>query len=150
LVTVGPRLQQINDETLTINKVYESVAECLKEYNYKVKRPSIDKAIVENTIYYGFRWAYVDRDKDPNIITNIEPTKPTKIQNVGYIAKLNKEKTEIVNVYLDRKIACSENNYKSLSALDNHVKNETLTNGYYYVLFHKCAVPLQQFHSKIW
>lgn len=144
LVTVGPRLQQINEETLTINKVYESVAECLKEYNFKVKRPSIDKAIIENTIYYGFRWAYVDRDKDPNIITNIEPTKPTKIQNVGYIAKLNKEKTEIINVYLDRKIACSENNYKSLSALDNHVKNETLTNGHYYVLFHKCTVPLQQ------
>ena len=35
LVTVGPRLQQINPDTITINKVYESIAECIKEYNYK-------------------------------------------------------------------------------------------------------------------
>jgi hypothetical protein len=92
LPTLGPRLQKINPETLSLVKVYESVAECIKEYNFKFKRPSIDKAIKENTIYHGFRWSYVEREKDPNIIENLEPTKQTKVQNVGYIAKLNKEK----------------------------------------------------------
>jgi phage anti-repressor protein len=139
LVTIGPRLQKINPESMTLIKVYESLVECLKEYNFKVKRPSIMKAIAENTVYYGFRWAYVDRNTDPNIITNIEPTKPTKIQNVGYIAKLNAEKTEIINVYLDRKVAATNNNYKSSSALDNPVKNGTITNGHYYALFDKCS-----------
>jgi len=143
LVTVGPRLQQINPESMTLNKVYESLAECLKEYNFKVKRPSIMKAISENTVYYGFRWAYVDRNADPNTITNIEPTKPTKIQNVGYIAKLNAEKTEIINVYLDRKVAATNNNYNSSSALDNPVKNGTITNGHYYALFDKCSDELK-------
>ena len=124
---------------MTIIKVYESVAECLKEYNFKVKRPSIDKAVKENTIYMEYRWAFVDRSLDPNIIHNILPTKQTKVQNLGYIAKMNQHKTEILNVYIDRKTAATENGYASPSALDNPVKNVSLTNGHYYVLYEKCA-----------
>jgi hypothetical protein len=142
LVTLGPRLQKINPETLTIIKVYESVAECLKEYNFKVKRPSIDKAITENTIYSGFRWAFVDRNLDPTVIYDLPPTKHTKSQNLGYIAKLNKEKTEILNVYLDRKSAASLNGYTSSSALDTPVKNTSLSNGNYYMLYEKCTEEL--------
>jgi hypothetical protein len=142
LVTLGPRLQKINPETMTIIKVYESVAECLKEYNFKVKRPSIDKAVKANTIYMEYRWAFVDRSLDPNVIHNILPTKQTKIQNLGYIAKLNTEKTQILNVYLDRKTAASLNGYTSSSALDTPVKNASLTNGHYYLLYDKCPQEL--------
>ena len=142
LVTLGPRLQKINPETMIIIKVYESVAECLKEHNFKIKRPSIDKAVTENTVYNGFRWAFVDRNLDPNMLYNILPTKQTKIQNLGYIAKLNAEKTEILNVYLDRKTAASLNGYASSSALDTPVKNASLTNGHYYLLYDKCPQEL--------
>ena len=142
LVTLGPRLQKINPETMIIIKVYESVAECLKEHNFKIKRPSIDKAVTENTVYNGFRWAFVDRNLDPNVLYNILPTKQTKIQNLGYIAKLNTEKTEILNVYLDRKTAASLNGYASSSALDTPVKNASLTNGHYYLLYDKCPQEL--------
>ena len=142
LVTLGPRLQKINPETMIIIKTYESVAECLKEHNFKIKRPSIDKAVTENTVYNGFRWAFVDRNLDPNVLYNILPTKQTKIQNLGYIAKLNTEKTEILNVYLDRKTAASLNGYASSSALDTPVKNASLTNGHYYLLYDKCPQEL--------
>ena len=142
LVTLGPRLQKINPETMIIIKVYESVAECLKEHNFKIKRPSIDKAVTENTVYNGFRWAFVDRNLDPNMLYNILPTKQTNIQNLGYIAKLNTEKTKILNVYLDRKTAASLNGYASSSALDTPVKNASLTNGHYYLLYDKCPQEL--------
>jgi prophage antirepressor-like protein len=144
LVTLGPRLQQINPETLTLIKVFESVAECIKEYNFIMKRPSLHKAITENIVYQGYRWMYVERDKDPNIITNIQQTKLTKIQNLGYIAKLNSEKKEIINVYLDRKTAAINNGYESSSSLDNHVKNESLTKGNYYMLFDKCQPEMKK------
>jgi hypothetical protein len=148
LPTLGPRLQQINPETLQLIKVYETVAEAMNENNL-IKRPSIMKAIQENTIYYGFRWLLVDRNLDPNIIHSIEPTKLTKSQNLGYIAKLNQTKTEILNVYLDRKTASEYNGYQSSYALDNHVKNETLTNGNYYILYDKCDETLvSQFEEK--
>ena len=135
--TLGPRLQKINPDTLQLVKVYECVTEAMNE-NQQIKRPSINKAIVENTVYKSFRWLLVDRELDPNIIHHIEPTKQSKVQNLGYIAKLNKEKTEILNVYLDRKTAAKSNGYESISALDNPVKNCTLTKGHYYILYNDC------------
>jgi hypothetical protein len=148
LTTLGPRLQKINPDTLELIKVYETISEAMNENNL-IKRPSIMKAIQENTVYCGFRWLLVDRNLDPNIIHSIEPTKLTKAQNIGYIAKLNQTKTEILNVYLDRKTASEYNDYQSSSALDNHVKNETLTNGNYYMLYDKCdETIISQFEEK--
>jgi prophage antirepressor-like protein len=142
LVTLGPRLQKINPETLELVKVYESVSELMKENNH-IKRPSINKAVLENTLYNGFRWAFVDRQLDANIIYNLKPTKPTKVQNTGYIAKLNAERTEIINVYLDKKTAAHFNDYTSASALDTPVKSFTLTKGHYYKLYNDCDTILK-------
>jgi hypothetical protein len=123
--------------------VYESVTEAIKE-NPNIKRPSINKAIIENTIYCGYRWSLVDRNLDPSIIYKINPTKQTKTQNLGYIAQLNSNKTEIINVYLDRKSASQINGYESSSALDNPVKNFTLSKGYYYRLYDECEDSLRE------
>jgi phage anti-repressor protein len=145
---LGPRLQKINPETLQLIKVYESVTEAMNEDN-RIKRPSIIKSIEENTIYCGFRWLLVERNLDPNIVYKIQPTKQTKVQQLGYIAKLNANKTEILNVYLDRKTAARLNGYQSLSALDNPVKNHTLTNGHYYALYDVCDQNLIQHFESI-
>ena len=144
LVTLGPRLQKINPETLQIVKVYESVSEVMKE-NHFIKRPSINKAVIENTIYHGFRWLFVDRELNPNIIHKIIETKPLqKNQNLGYIAKLNKDKTEIVNIYLDRKTAANLNNCNSDASLDIPVKKGKIHNGFYYILYDKCDLDLRK------
>jgi hypothetical protein len=134
---LGPRLQKINPETIQLVKVYESVTEAMNE-NKNIKRPSIMKSVEENTIYCGFRWLLVERSLDPNIIYDIKPTKETKVQNLGYIAKLDINKTKIINVFLDRRAAAQLNGFQSLSALDNPVKNNSLTNGHYYMLYDKC------------
>jgi hypothetical protein len=139
---LGPRLQKINPENLQLIKVYESVTEAMNE-DKNIKRPSITKAVEENTIYCGFRWLLVERNLDPQIIHTIEPTKITKTQNLGYIAKLNSTKTEILNVYLDRKTAATLNGYNSNSGLDNVVKNKTLSNGFYYLLYDECDEDLK-------
>ena len=149
LPNLGPRLQKINPENLQLIKIYESVTEAMNE-NKNIKRPSIMKAIDENTIYCGFRWLLVERNLDPNIIYNIEATKETKVQNLGYIAKLNSDKSEILNVYLDRKTAAELNDYQSSSALDNPVKNGIITKGHYYILYNNCDEDLiNNFETKI-
>jgi len=149
LITLGPRLQKINPETLQLIKVYESVSEAMKE-NPSIKRPSIQKAIIENTIYLGYRWLLVDRDLDPTIIYSILPTKQKKIQNLGYIAQLNETQTEIVNVFLDRKSAAQFNDFQSTSSLDIPVKNFKLVKGHYYKLYDECDVSLKHdFEGKI-
>jgi hypothetical protein len=142
--TVGPRLLQINPETLCINKIYDTVADCLKDSNFKNKRPSIEKAVMENIIYNGYRWLYVERDKDPEeALATIQKSKDTKVQNIGYIAKLNKEKTIILNVYIDRKTASIQNDFPSPSSLDSPVKMGTIAKEHYYVLYDKCDDALK-------
>jgi hypothetical protein len=61
---IGPRLQKIHPETLQLVHVYETVTEAMKD-NPAIKRPSVNKAIRENTVYQGFRWQIVDRELDP-------------------------------------------------------------------------------------
>lgn len=147
LPTLGPRLQKINPDTLQLIKTYETVSECMRE-DPKMKRPTIEKAIQESTIYNGFRWAYVDRQLDPNTIYNLPPTKQTKVQALGYIAKLNADKTQIINVYLDRKTAALQNGYQS-SSLDTPVRNGTITNGQIYCLYDKCSQELRDNFSTL-
>lgn len=142
LVNLGPRLQKINPETFLLVKVYQTVTECIKE-DSNMKRSSINKAALENTIYNGFRWVLVDRELDPNIIKELPNTKITRPQNVGYIAKLNKEQSKILNVYLDRKTASKLNNYPSDSSLDLVVKNKRLSNDNYYILYEDCSTELK-------
>ena len=140
---VGPRLQKINPNNLQqIIKVYETVTECIHE-DPRIKRPSVNKAVRENTVYCGFRWQLVDRSLDPSTIYHIQPTKGTKIQHLGYIAQLDNDKTQIIRVYLDRKSAAYANEYKSSSALDNAVKSNSVKNGFYYQLFDDCDPHLR-------
>ena len=120
----------------------------MKEYP-KMKRPSINKAIRENTVYRGFRWQLVDRELDPHAIQTLEPTKVTKAQKNGYVAKVNQEQTEIVHVYLDRKTAAQCNQYPSIASLDSAVKNHTIKDGYYYQLYEECDTLLKnQFQAR--
>jgi len=54
-----------------------------------------------------------------------------------------------LNVYLDRKTAANLNGYQSISALDNPVKNVSLSNGHYYALYDTCKQDLiQDFEEK--
>ena len=137
LVNLGPRVQQINPETMELIKVYESASQLMSE-NRVIKRPSLTKAVIANTVYCGFRWMFVERDHDASKTDSVQPTKQTRVQNLGYIAKLTADETEILNVYLDRKTAALMNGFESSAALDTPVKNGTVVKGHVYKLFSEC------------
>ena len=128
----GKKIQQINPETLQLIKVYNNVQEVSKIFN--IPRSSLVKAINENLICKMFRWCYVNDIYENKV--DIQPTRQLKkVQNNGYIAKLNNNKSEILNVYLDRKTACLKENYNSIAFLDNYVKCGKPVGEYYYVLY---------------
>ena len=147
LPTLGPRVQKINPDTLQLIKIYESATEVMTE-DRSIKRPSLSKAVLENTVYNGFRWLFVERDMDPKIIHGIQPTRPTIPKNMDYIAKINKDQDEILNVYLDRKTAALMNGY-SFGGVNNPVKNGTITQGHYYKFYSDCHETLvENFEEK--
>lgn len=137
LVTLGPRVQKINPETLELVKVYECASDVMKE-NRNIKRPSLSKAVLENSVYCGFRWNFVDRELDASKLENVAPSKASKQYKQGYVAKLTADGSEILNVYIDRKTAAMMNGYDSWSALDTPVKKGTVTKGHVYKLFEEC------------
>jgi hypothetical protein len=133
---------------LQLIETYESVSEAMKIYP-EIKRPTINKAIVENTVYCGYRWLFVDRDSDPTIIKSISPTVDSAIYTQGYIAKLNATCDEIINVYIDRTTAALKNGYGAYG-LDNACKKNVLSRGFYYRLYNSCDESLKQaFENKI-
>jgi phage anti-repressor protein len=143
LPTVGPRVQQINPENMSLIQVYENVSEVLTKW--RIPRSSLTKACKENTIYKDFRWNFVERDLDANDVSGVQPTKKlSKEYNLGYIAKTNLTKTEVIAVYLDRKTASMCNNYNSVAFLDNYVKNAKECDGHYYILFEKLSDEVKQ------
>jgi len=142
LPTLGPRVQKINPDTMQLIKVYESATEVMTE-DRSIKRPSLSKAVLENIVYNGFRWLFVERDIDSTVLHNLQPTRPTIAKNMDYVAKLNTDQTEILNVYLDRKTAALMNGY-SMGGLDNAVKKGTQTQGFYYKLYGECDENIVQ------
>jgi phage anti-repressor protein len=147
LINLGPRVQQIHPETMELIKVYESASQLMTE-NRVIKRPSLTKAVIANTIYCGFRWMFVERDQDASKTDSVQPTKQTRVQNLGYIAKLTADETEILNVYLDRKTAALMNGFESSAALDTPVKNGTIVKGHVYKLFSDCETARIKFIEK--
>ena len=140
LVTLGPRVQKINPDTMQLIKVYESATEVMTE-DHSIKRPSLSKAVSENIVYCGFRWLFVERDTDPSVLHNLQPTRKTIPKNIDYVAKLNEAQNEILNVYLDKKTASTMNGY-SIGGIDNAVKKGTATQGHYYQLYSECDEKL--------
>ena len=147
LPTLGPRVQKINPDTLQLIKVYESATEVMTE-DRSIKRPSLSKAVAENTVYNGFRWLFVERDMDPTVLHNLQPTDPTTAKNKGYFAKLNADQTEILNVYLDKKTAALVNGYSD-GGLDSAVQKGVISRGFYYKLYSTCDETLiEKFEEK--
>lgn len=105
---------------------------------------NISKAVKQHTVYEDFRWNCVDRDLDANVVENLPPTKITRVQNLGYIAKMNIDKTIILNIYLDRKTAAILNEYPSHASLDNPVKDCKQTRGNYYILYEDLADNIKE------
>lgn len=96
----GPRVLQINPDTLEIVKVFETIIDVINTIEH-TNRNSLRRAVAKNSIYRNYRWKFVNRNidiKDHNLV--IEPTNnQEEIKTVGYLCKLNDTKTEIINVY---------------------------------------------------
>ena len=142
--TLGPKLVQLNSDNLTVYKIYDSVGELLK-VNSQIRRPTLSKAINENTIYKDYRWFYLPRDiKNINqyITENIKSTHKLHNQKTyDYTAQIDKTKTKILNVFLTKNIAAEYLN-KPGSSLDRPLLNYTLYNGYYFRPYNLCSNEL--------
>jgi phage anti-repressor protein len=143
LPTLGPYVQQLNPDNLSLIRVFQHIGEVCSLL--RCPRSSLKKAADENTIYLNYRWHLVDRSENPNEVKDVPPTRQLiKNKNPGYIAKLNTDKTEILNVYIDRKTASIKNGYNSVAYLDYFVKHKKEVDSHYYVIYDEVDENIQK------
>ena len=143
----GPRIQCIDPKTMKLVKVYESYAECVRMTNASHSR--IKNAIETCVLYKDHRWNAVDRNIDPDVIPDLPATVESSTQNVGYIAKMNRDATEIIKVYEDQKTAAKDNGFKTASCISKSVANKSVTQNHVYQLYIDVdPVVVQAYESK--
>ena len=131
----GPKVVQIDAKTLKIQKVYETILDLLKS-DTCVNRTSIKRAVEKNSIYRNCRWMFINRDENIKMLV-IQPTNIyEEIKSIGYIAKLNPDKTEIVNVYYSKQEAVKHN---------GPIRRNTS----HYVLYEECDIEQRDNFEKI-
>jgi prophage antirepressor-like protein len=100
----GRQIQQIDpDNTSKIIKIYRDMGTLL-EYNKNtsISETGIRSAINESRVYNSYRWMYVEKGEEPNIVKNIKPNQITKF-NSKIIIELNQDKTELLNTFTSQK-----------------------------------------------
>ena len=139
----GNKIQKIDQyNTKNVIKVYDNMITLLRSPECSgYYRKGIYNAISKNIMYRGFRWNFVEKDKDP-YISNLEPTiiNNKKIFKEPVI-KLNKNKDNIINVYLSRK-ECATDIGIGVDKLRGIINNQKLYNDYYYILISQCSADI--------
>ena len=152
-------LQKINIETKEIIFVYDNLCDCLKKNEHLgFNANSINYAAAQCKERYGFLWRFID-GKTPQVENENESEdkeelldenefqvskKVSQPKKQGYVAKLNSQKTEIVNLYVDTASACSLNKFPK-NFLNRYIdRNKFPTNSTnYYYHFYDLSVELQ-------
>jgi hypothetical protein len=123
--------------------IYNSITEATRE----VKDSSythIKFASTHKTLYLGYRWFLVDRtDPKPNDVKIIGETVTTQSRTTGFVAMLNKDKNNVVKVFVAQKEA-SDAIGQQCSALCTAIKYDKILNNHYWCFWENVPESLQQ------
>lgn len=149
--TRGSRIQQYehvpNDPTkFNLIKTYDSIIDVLRE-NECFSTGGLKPACVNNTMYKGFRWYPIDRDKEIKMY-DIPPT--TNIREVSneLVAMLDINKSKIVQVFPSIKHAAEARHFKSLAAISKAIKKGTQSSGHYWCRYIDCNEDFKNEYEK--
>jgi hypothetical protein len=143
--SAGCKIQKYKhaDNTGELLKTYKNISEVVRSEE-GTNEKAIKKAIRDSTEYKGFRWMNLDRTLPDDTKQELGETVVVKHNNTDYVAMLNLEKDTIVNVFKDQKDASQSRKLKSISAINNALKNGTICSGHYFNYFKNCPSEIQE------
>ena len=126
----GNKVQKYNDK-LELVETYSRIIEVMRVKQYsEFSRSGIQNAIIDKTIYKGFRWASLDRNLPDETIQDIGETCFKNIVKTGYAATLTKDGKSIVKVYANfKELGISEGYKGSDAVLKRMKKGKSLDDG---------------------
>jgi phage anti-repressor protein len=135
LSTRSPKVFQYDKTTLKKIKEYDSIIETVR-INKEISVSALKKASAENTEYKEYRWLLVDRNLTEEVI--LPPTIKSSSQRHDYVAMININKTKIMEVFASQKEAKIARQFKTIAAISNAIKRETLSSGHYWKFLSEC------------
>lgn len=148
--TRSPRVQQYEpiskSNDFKLIKTYESIIEVIRD-NESFSVGGLKPACNNNTLYKGFRWILLDREKEIKHY-NIPPT--TDIREVSHeqVAMLNIDKNKIMEVFPSLKHASEARHFKSLAAISKAIKLGSQSSGHYWSRYIDCDDNLKNEYEK--
>ena len=138
-------IQQYNLDGNLI-KYYESFIDLIRD----VKGTSVSglkHSISNSSVYHGFRWKIIEKTEDPSIKYEIGDTKDIVVSRREFIAHINIDKTQIMNVYSEQKEFAEK--YKlSNSAVCCAIKRGSRTQGGHIMFYDDCPIEMRKEYEK--
>ena len=127
-------------------KYYESFIDLIRD----VKGTSVSglkHSISNSSVYHGFRWKIIEKTEDPSIKYDIGDTKDIVVSRREFIAHINIDKTQIMNVYSEQKEFAEK--YKlSNSAVCCAIKRGSRTQGGHIMFYDDCPIEMREEYEK--
>ena len=127
-------------------KYYESFIDLIRD----VKGTSVSglkHSISNSSVYHDFRWKIIEKTDDPSVKYDIGDTKDIIISRREFIAHINIDKTQIMNVYSEQKEFAEK--YKlSNSAVCCAIKRGSRTQGGHIMFYDDCPIEMREEYEK--
>mgnify|MGYP000975185307 FL=1 len=139
----GRHIQKIDPNNLTrIVQLYKNMETLMENKKYDTfSETGIRDAIKNNTIYKKYRWMFVDNDKNPMIVHNIQPTIISKKSGCSVILELNRDKSAITKHFNSINVATQELRM-SAHSVKKMIETANLYNNHYYIYLNNCTPEL--------
>lgn len=140
----GNKIQRYSKDGKELLETYIGCAEVSRD-------PELDSPVQNmimiacdtNVVYKGYRWARLERSLPDDTFQDIGETSENACQRHGYVAMINLNKTEIMNVFCDQKAAAEDRQFKGIGAISSAIKKGTKSGGFYFSMWYDCSEDLK-------
>lgn len=134
----GPKLQRYCLYGSALLQTYSGYMDAMRDplFQYvSLSRCGLLEAVRKNCVYKGFRWAELNRDLPDDTIQTLEPTVDSHPVHLGFVAMLNIDKTQVIEVFKDQQSAKIARKLKSTASISQAIRRNSLCSGHYFMLY---------------
>ena len=143
----SPYIQKYDPDTFELLETFDSIIDLTRQDD-KLSYSGLKSAVKNKSIYKNFRWFTVDK-KLPNVKYDIGETKyiTSNIPN-EFIAMLDINKENIIEVYASQKHASKARKFSNGAAICKAIKQGSLSSGHYWQKYDDCSEDLKGKYNK--
>lgn len=142
-----PKVQQYHPETLEYIKTFNSIIETVRYFCNELhietfSNKTLKDAFRGNYVYSCYRWNIIDYDTEDKPYKIHDTVKVFKTRR-DLLARINLDKTKILEVYPSQKHAAIAMKHNSASAICKALKLDTISQGHYWKFYDDCDEKLK-------